>query len=993
MFKKSYFQNSIIYYYYCRHNSHSSSKHSKTFYKLYSTLSSTSSSLSSSNINFSEIERKWINKWKILKNHKKKISQQQKNDVNNNEKEKFYVLAMFPYPSGILHMGHVRVYTLSDTIARFRKMHGYDVIHPMGWDAFGLPAENAAMERNIHPADWTISNISLMKAQMEKILADFDWDREVTTCQPEYYKWTQYLFLQMYKANMAYQKEALVNWDPIDQTVLANEQVDSEGCSWRSGAKVERRKLKQWFFRIKDYAKDLLNDLDTLDKWPDRVKQMQRFWIGKSEGAEFDFVVNSGNYPFTAKIFTSRPDTIFGVQYLAISADHPLVSKDFLPQDKYSQVFEFANQIKQQQKVLDMNDENFWKGINTGMFATHPFTGLPIPLYIASYVISDYGTGAVMGVPAHDKRDWEFFNRNFHDNDDNNNNINIKRVVRPAKKQNKDDKDVKDVKDDDNKIFTSFGILTENCGKYAGLTSKEAMKKIVHDAHKSGYGRWSIQYRLRDWLISRQRYWGAPIPMIHCSNCDAVPVPESELPVLLPTDVSFTGRNGSPLKQAHDWINCKCPKCQGPAQRDTDTMDTFVDSSWYFMRYTDPKNNLLPFDKEKASELIPVDMYIGGVEHAILHLLYSRFFTKFMFKQGMYLPRNNNQNNNKNNVNNVQGQDEPFKQLVTQGMVHGKTFKDPITKRFLKPEEVDLTNPNNPIHISSGLTSLVSYEKMSKSKYNGVDPETTINKFGADATRLHILSKAPVSEVLEWEESSIVGIQRWILRVKRLVENIVENNHHLINNDNNSNNNLPTSYDQNFVCDLNLMSNEEKNTYRIINNTIKEVTTVFESSFSFNTAISSLIKLTNHLTNINIKNTSSVYEYGLRSLVKMIAPMAPSIGEEFWETLNNHKQQQQSSETGNEIKINTIFDESWPKVDEKAFSVEEVTCAVQIDGKMRFTIKLPTTMLHDNLLIESLIKKSKNNEKWFIDNNGNEKKIKKVIHVGGGKAVNFVFEK
>ncbi|CAG8433170.1 9571_t:CDS:10 [Diversispora eburnea] len=405
---------------------------------------------------------------------------------------------------------------------------------------------------------------------------------------------------------MAYQNEALVNWDPIDQTVLANEQVDSEGRSWRSG------------------AKDLLNDLDTLDKWPDRVKQMQRFWIGKSEG------------------------------------------------------------------------------INTGMFATHPFTGLSIPLYIASYVISDYGTGAVMGVPAHDKRDWEFFKRNFHDND----NINIKRAVRPVKK---------DDKDDDNKVFTSFGILTENCGQYAGLTSEEAMKKIVQDAYKSGYGRFSVQI---------------------------VPVPESELPVLLPTNVSFTGRNGSPLKQAYDWINCKCPKCQGPAQRDTDTMDTFVDSSWYFMRYTDPKNNSLPFDKEKASELIPVDMYIGG------------------------------------------------------GMVHGKTFKDPITKRFLKPEEVDLTNPNNPIQISSGLTSLVSYEKMSKSKYNGVDPEVT------DATRLHILSKAPVSEVLEWEESSIVGIQRWILRVKRLVENVVENNHHLNNNLSTNN----SSYVQNFVGDLNLMS-------------------------------------------------------------------------------------------------------------------------------------------------------------------------------------------
>ncbi|CAG8575848.1 11418_t:CDS:10, partial [Acaulospora morrowiae] len=879
----------------------------------------------SNNLNFEEIERKWIGRWKnlggILKTRR------------NKEKKKFYVLAMFPYPSGMLHMGHVRVYTISDTIARFRRMLGYDVIHPMGWDAFGLPAENAAIERDIHPADWTASNIASMKQQMERILTDFDWDREVTTCYPEYYKWTQYLFLQMYKAGLAYQKEAVVNWDPIDRTVLANEQVDSEGRSWRSGAKVERRKLKQWFLKITDYVEPLLNDLDTLDKWPDRVKQMQRFWIGKSTGAEFDFVVNSSSHgsPYTIKVFTSRPDTIFGVQYLAVSMDHPLVSKEFLPQETLS-------------NLLESVDEKVEKGINTGIYATHPITGSSIPIFIAPYVISDYGTGALMGVPAHDERDQKFFKQNLLVSKKD-----IKRVVEPAEQD----------ESSNNEVYTSLGILTKDCGKYAGMSSKEAMKNIVNDAQKAGYGRWSVQYRLRDWLISRQRYWGAPIPIIHCPKCDVVPVPESDLPVILPNDVSFTYRNGSPLKQAHDWLNCKCPKCQGPARRDTDTMDTFVDSSWYFMRYTDPKNTLLPFSSRNASELLPVDIYVGGIEHAILHLLYSRFFAKFMSKHDMFSFKNGSNMENKN---------EPFKQLITQGMVHGKTFKDPKTGRFLKPMEVDLTDPNNPVQISTGLKPIISFEKMSKSKYN-----------------------APASEVLEWEEMSIVGMQRWISRVGRLVENVVENG--------------LKSVDPNVIDNLDSMNKEEKETYRIINVTIKEVTTVLEESYSFNTAISSLIKLTNHLTSIspnlneaaprekpvieptNVIISPYLYEYGVRALIKMLAPMAPSFGEEFWEILN--KMQYLDHQLGNDANIdnlgNTIFNEPWPKVDEKGLSVEEVTCVVQINGKTRFTVKLPTTILHDNPSIESIIQNSENSKKWFFDAEGKERKVKKIVHVGGGK--------
>ncbi|RIA96498.1 leucyl-tRNA synthetase [Glomus cerebriforme] len=791
---------------------------------------------------------------------------------------------MFPYPSGILHMGHVRVYTISDTISRFRKMLGYEVIHPMGWDAFGLPAENAAIEHSVHPVDWT----------------------ELTTCNADYYKWTQFLFLKLYKNGLAYQKEAVVNWDPIEQTVLANEQVDAEGRSWRSGAKVEPRKLKQWFLKITDFAEPLLKDLDKLNKWPDRVKQMQRYWIGKSEGAEFDFFVNvNRETTFLIKVFTSRPDTIFGVHYLAISIDHALASKDFLPSDVYSKVLKLTEEMKQY--LTEANENKFNQGVNTGLYATHPITGATIPIYIASYVVSDYGTGAVMGVPAHDQRDWNFTkaNRIIDEKD-------IKRVVKPT--YNGVDFIEK------GEVYTSYGILTSDCGQYAGMTSKNANNAIVNDAEKGGYGRSAVQYRLRDWLISRQRYWGAPIPMIHCPRCNAVPVPESELPVILPTNISLTGRGGSPLKYVEDWLNIKCPKCHGPAKRDTDTMDTFVDSSWYFIRYTDPNNTLLPFSHDKASKYLPVDVYVGGVEHAILHLLYSRFFAKFLHQLGMYASMHDNTQ-------------EPFKQLVTQ---------------------------------STGLAPEISFEKMSKSKYNGIDPETTIEKYGADATRLHILFKAPISEVLEWEDSSIVGMQRWILRVWRLVESVA---------------NSPQQNDD-LILDMRMMNNEERETYRLINFTIKELTKIFSETYSFNTAVSHLIKLTNHLTSIspNVNKSRPVYIYGVRCLVKMMAPMAPSIGEEFWEDLNENK------------KTQTVFEEPWPKVDNKGLNVDDVTCVVQVNGKMRFSLQVPSSILQDNLAVEMLIRKSNNGQK-LIEDNKIGKKIKRVIHANSGKIVNFVFEK
>ncbi|RUS20424.1 hypothetical protein BC937DRAFT_95262 [Endogone sp. FLAS-F59071] len=552
-------------------------------------------------LDFVAIEKKWVERWKETR----LLDQSQGYEAGktSKDKEKYYVLSMFPYPSGMLHMGHVRVYTISDVLARFWKMYGYKVIHPMGWDAFGLPAENAAIERGINPADWTMQNIT-----------------EVTTSDPTYYRWTQHLFLRLYRAGLAYQKEAVVNWDPIDETVVDAPwapfcmQVDSEGRSWRSGAVVERRKLRQWFFKITNFAevgfsfeivvpwqstvnlrsRDLLKDLDHLDRWPDRVKQMQKHWIGRSKGAEFQFEVIPASAISTISpsltVFTSRPDTIFGVQYLVVAPEHSLIDAKYLPLEHVQQVTSFVDDLKKSQNYNDLDKNKEGKEphssfltsnpcIFTGLHAVHPFTHALLPIYVAPYVLSDYGTGAVMGVPAHDERDWEFakFNSIVPEKE-------IKFVVEPIMKE-KHDAVLK------HGPFTAQGVLTEQAGPFKRMKSEEAMEAIVAEAENGGFGRWTVQYRLRDWLVSRQRYWGAPIPIIHCPACNVVPVPESDLPIILPTDVCFTGRGGSPLKQVDDWVSVECPQCHGPAKRDTDTMDTFVDSSWYFMRYTDSEND------------------------------------------------------------------------------------------------------------------------------------------------------------------------------------------------------------------------------------------------------------------------------------------------------------------------------------------------------------------------------------------------------------------
>ncbi|EPE29963.1 Nucleotidylyl transferase [Glarea lozoyensis ATCC 20868] len=690
------------------------------------------------------LDRKWGAVWE--KNRGKTIRAENINgdfsqsEFVYNKKGLRYIVPMFPYPSGDLHLGHLRVYTISDVIARYWRLKGYDVIHPIGWDAFGLPAENAAIERGIDPAIWTYQNIEKMKGQLKSMNGEWDWDKELATCDPDFYKHTQTLFLLLHVNGLAYQAKSMVNYDPVDQTVLANEQVDSDGKSWRSGAQVEKRMLKQWFFKISDFRQELLDDLDGLD-WPERIKSMQKNWLGKSEGAKIKFGITAFKHKSIpdVEVFTTRPDTLYGVQYLALAATHPLV-QTLAAEDTNLQTFltELPNMPPESKMGYLLPDV---RATNPLAFekATPDATKASLPIYVASYVLSDYGEGAVMGVPGHDTRDHAFWKCNRPDDP--------VRVVVAAPAQ--------DVPAVPHVPFIQPGQLTSHSGPLAGLSSSKAAQEILRILTKHGRGEAAETWRLRDWLISRQRYWGTPIPIIHCSSCGAVPVPEEDLPVKLPqvSEHWAKGRSGNPLESAHDWINTPCPKCGQAAKRDTDTMDTFVDSSWYYMRYVDVNNETMMINPRIANTHLPVDIYIGGVEHAILHLLYARFISKFLAATELWpfgqLPM-------------IRG--EPFQTVLAQGMVHGKTYTDPSTGRFLKSAEVELQK-SSPIITATGQAPLVSFQKMSKSKYNGVDPSTCISKYGADATRAHILFQAPVSEVLEWDENKIAGVTRWMRRL------------------------------------------------------------------------------------------------------------------------------------------------------------------------------------------------------------------------------------
>jgi leucyl-tRNA synthetase len=851
------------------------------------------------------IEEKWQKRWAEQKLYQ---------TSEDGSKPKFYALSMFPYPSGNLHMGHVRVYTIVDVIARVRRMQGYRVLNPMGWDAFGLPAENAAIERGIPPATWTYQNIDQMRQQLDELGISFDWQREVTTCSPDYYRWTQWIFLEFFKAGLAYQKEATVNWDPIDQTVLANEQVDSEGRSWRSGAKVERKQLRQWFLKITDYAEQLLNDLDKLTGWPEKVRLMQANWIGKSTGAQVTFTTEGGD---ELVVFTTRPDTLWGATFMVLSPEHPLVEKLTTTQQKAAiQKYQAEAAAKSD---IDRTTEGQEKtGVWTGSYAVNPVNNEKIPIWIADYVLMDYGTGAIMAVPAHDQRDFEFA-RKFG--------LPVKVVVQPVD-QTLDGETMAAAHAGEGVMVNSGPLDGVPAGKDRGQSVEAAVKWLEQNSK----GRGTANYRLRDWLISRQRYWGAPIPIIHCPKCGAVPVPNQDLPVRLPEEVEFSGRGPSPLAKMESWVSVPCPTCSAAAKRETDTMDTFIDSSWYFLRYPDARNEKQAFDPQKTNDWMPVDQYVGGIEHAILHLLYSRFFTKVLRDRGLI------------------NFDEPFLRLLTQGMVQGRTYKNPRTGKYVIPANV--ADPANPTDPETGDPLEVVYEKMSKSKYNGVAPGDVVNKYGADTARMFILFKAPPEKDLEWDEADVEGQFRFLNRVWRLVMEFA-NGH-------------PSPVPGQPSSDKGQLTKDEKTLRRAIHTAIAEVTHDLEGDYQFNTAVSELMKLSNALTDTPVKD-SPIYAEGIHTLLILLAPFAPHIAEELWHNLGHS---------------DSVHQQPWLKADPTALVADEINLVIQINGKTRGAIPVPAQASKDEL--ETYARSSEIAQKYLEG-----KEVKKAIVVPG-KLVNFV---
>ena len=840
----------------------------------------------------SDIEGKWQKIWEDDNLYN--------TDEQASNKEKFYALSMFPYPSGNLHMGHVRNYVITDLIARFQRFQGKVVLHPMGWDAFGLPAENAAIERGINPDKWTKQNIAHMKSQLKLLGLSVDWDREFATCDENYYVWTQFLFLELHKAGLVYQKESEVNWDPIDNTVLANEQVDSEGKSWRSGAIVEKKLLTQWFLKITDYAEELLQDLEKLNEWPERVKIMQENWIGKSIGTNINFKIKEFKQE-KIQVFTTRPDTLFGVTYLAISVNHPLIKK--ISDNKILSKLENLKIYLQESKDKDQKKI----GIPTNLIAINPVNSKEIPIWIASYVLDEYGTGAVMGVPAHDERDFEFAKINS---------IDIKQVIIKDK-----DKSTSELTN----AFTDNGFLI-NSNNFDGLNNSDAKKHISEHGERNGWAENKIQFRLRDWLISRQRYWGCPIPIIKCTNCGSVPVNKKDIPVKLPNEIKISSNKINSLGSNQSWINTTCPKCGNLASRETDTMDTFMCSSWYFLRYPSSKSLTKPFEKEKINKWLPVDQYVGGVEHAILHLLYARFLTKAL------------------RDNNLFDIDEPFKRLLTQGMVQSAAYKNSITGKYISPTDIkDITNPKDPKDNSK---LEVLFEKMSKSKYNGIDPESVIKKYGADTARMFILFKAPPEKDLEWGDSDVEGQYRFLCRIWKLFLDY-------------SNNDI--SHEAN-----KLKKENESSLLKSINIAIKEISNDIKNN-QFNTAISELMKFYNSISsNLNHVNKDLRRE-ALMKFCILLAPFAPHISDEIWHLIGNSK---------------SVHLEQWPVFDEDALKENSYELVIQINGKVRDKINVEINISDDEIKEKTLIRP--NVKKWI-----DKKTIRKIIIVKG-RIINIV---
>jgi len=791
------------------------------------------------------------------------------------DKKKYYLLEMFPYPSGRIHMGHVRNYSIGDVIARYKRMRGFNVLHPMGWDAFGMPSENAAIANNTHPAKWTYENIDYMRDQLKRLGFSYDWKREIATCHPEYYRWEQALFIKMFENKMVYRKESFVNWCDDCATVLANEQVEA-GLCWRCAQPVRQKKLDQWFFKITDYAEDLLDYCDKLPGWPEKVTAMQRNWIGKSQGAEIIFQIEDFDEKIT--VFTTRPDTIFGATFMCLAPEHPLVATLAEHFGRAKEVSEFVRRVLMQDRSA-RGVENYEKeGVFTGAHCKNPMTGKLMPVYTANFALMEYGTGAVMSVPAHDQRDFDFATKY---------NLEIIPVVAP-------DGETPETASM-TEAQTGKGIMI-NSGPFNGMESDEALEKIVSVFQEKGMGNKTVSFRLKDWGISRQRYWGAPIPMIHCPSCGPVPAPEDSLPVLLPEDANLLENGQSPLPEHEFFTQATCPACQRKdARRDTDTMDTFVESSWYFQRYCSPDFTQGMFDKKAVDYWMPVDQYIGGVEHAILHLLYSRYFTRVLNDLGMVKYK------------------EPFSRLLTQGMVCKETASCP-NHGFLFPEETDSSGPKSVCSKCGENVVIGRVEKMSKSKKNVVDPNVLMDKYGADTTRMFCLFAAPPERDLEWSEQGVEGGFRFLNRVWRLVEAWI----HLIK-ETDAFNGSPDG-----------LSGDLRKLYAKTHQTIKKTTEDIDRRFHFNTAISAIMELINETRGIPPeKEAAGVVKFALESAVLLLSPMVPHFSEEIWETMGK--------EPG-------IINASWPEYRPDALSKNELTIVTQVNGKLRskFTVAAGT---------------------------------------------------
>ena len=823
-----------------------------------------------------EIEEKWQKIWDNQKFFKV---------TEDPKKEKYYLLEMFPYPSGKIHMGHVRNYSIGDVVARYKKMRGFNVLHPMAWDAFGMPAENAAIEHGVHPAKWTYENIDYMRNQLKRMGFSYDWDREFATCDVSYYKWEQLFFVKMYEKGLAYKKRSFVNWCEICKTVLANEQVMSDGTCWRGHADdpgVTQRELDQWFFKITEYAEDLLEWCDKLPGWPERVLTMQRNWIGKSIGAEIHFPFENSNE--VIKVFTTRQDTVFGATFMSLAPEHPLAIRLSKGTPEEQAVREFVERMRRQDKIKRTAETTEKEGVFTGAYCLNPVTKAKMPIFVANFVLMEYGTGAVMAVPTHDQRDFEFAKK-FG--------LPLIVVVQPEGRTLDPDTMTE--------AYEGEGVLV-NSGPFNGVDSVKARERIARYLEEKGLGGSRVSYRLRDWGISRQRYWGAPIPIIYCDRCGTVPVPEKDLPVVLPFNVEITGTGESPLAGLKEFAETRCPKCGSPGRRETDTMDTFVESSWYFDRFASPDYDKGPLDKKRVDYWMPVDQYIGGIEHAILHLLYSRFFTRVLKEMGYV------------------SVEEPFTNLLTQGMVCKEVYECP-KDGYLFPDEVEGQGETLVCRKCGCQISIGRLEKMSKSKRNVVDPEYLIEKYGADTARMFCLFASPPEKDLDWSDQGVEGSARFLNRVWRLV---YEQERHL--------------QDVKPLPIGTALEEDQKSLRQKTHKTIKKVTEDIER-FHFNTAISAIMELVNEIYVSGVKDKADDISKGvvceaIGSVVVLLSPFVPHFAEELWAALGNRT---------------SIVKAEWPDYDPEAVLEDEILIVIQINGKLRDRMTIPASYGQDEV--------------------------------------------